>query len=148
MTENSPEMTVRPVGYVRSPVSEAPDEQDWWKDLVSEIVMDRDLTEALDEIDYFTYITVLFWMHKRDRSSLALKVNPMGRKDVPMRGLFATRTPDRPNPIGQTTVRLLRREENVLTVQGLDALDGSPVIDIKPWNPGYDSLESDGSGGG
>jgi tRNA-Thr(GGU) m(6)t(6)A37 methyltransferase TsaA len=147
MIENNPELIVRPVGYVRSPASKTPDEQDWWKDLVSEIVMDENLTEALDQLDYFTFITVLFWMHKRDRSNLPMKINPMGRKDIPKRGLFATRTPDRPNPIGQTTVRLLRCEGNILTVQGLDALDGSPVIDIKPWNPGYDALEGDESAG-
>ena len=56
-------------------------------------------------------------------------------------GVFATRSPDRPNPIGKTTVKIVERRGNVLRVQGLDAIDGSPVLDIKPYLPGYDSVE-------
>jgi len=136
-------LNCKPIGFVRSPVSEPPDEEDWWKELVAEIVINESLTEALDQIDFYEYLTILYWIHKRDRSHIALRVNPKGRTDIPMRGIFATRTPDRPNPIGQTTVRLLRCEGNVLTVKGLDALDGSPVIDIKPWNTGYDALDGE-----
>ena len=57
-------------------------------------------------------------------------------------GVFATRSPDRPNPIGKATVRLLQRQGNILMVEGLDAIDGTPVIDIKPYIPGYDSVEN------
>lgn len=145
MSENNNEFLVRSVGFVRSPVKENPKEDDWWLELVSEIVIDEALTEALTEITFYTHLTVLFWMHRRDLSNISLTVNPKGRKDIPGRGIFATRTPDRPNPIGQTTVRLLKREGNVLTVQGLDAFDGSPVIDIKPWNKGYDVLNGESS---
>jgi tRNA (Thr-GGU) A37 N-methylase len=56
-----------------------------------------------------------------------------------LQGLFAVRTPRRPNPIGKSTVRLLSRRGNILDVQGLDAIDGSLVLDIKPYIPGYDS---------
>jgi tRNA-Thr(GGU) m(6)t(6)A37 methyltransferase TsaA len=63
----------------------------------------------------------------------------MGNKAAGVQGLFAVRTPNRPNPIGKTTVRLLERRGNILKVQGLDAIDGTPVLDIKPYIPGYDS---------
>ena len=57
-------------------------------------------------------------------------------------GVFASRSPDRPNPIGQSTVRLRHRQGNLLTVEGLDAIDGTPVIDIKPYIPGVDSVKN------
>jgi len=60
-------------------------------------------------------------------------VHPKGRLNIPLQGVFATRTPNRPNPIGVTIVKLLEMRRNVLTVEGLDALDGSPVLDIKPF---------------
>jgi len=63
----------------------------------------------------------------------------MGRPDRPLKGLFALRTPNRPNPIGKTTVKLLERRGNVLKVEGLDALDGSPALDVKPYMPRYDA---------
>lgn len=139
MNDTHSEMILKPVGFVRSPVRETPDEQDWWQELVSEILIDENLVEALDGIENYSHIIVLYWLHRRDRNNLPLKIHPRGKMDSPKRGIFATRTPDRPNPIGKTTVRLLRREGNILTVQGLDALDGSPVLDIKPRDAGYDS---------
>ncbi|UCE96593.1 MAG: SAM-dependent methyltransferase, partial [Candidatus Bathyarchaeota archaeon] len=62
------------------------------------------------------------------------KIHPRGRKDFPLMGIFATRTPNRPNPIGLTLVELLKRDVNVVWVRGLDAFDGSPVLDIKPFD--------------
>ena len=63
----------------------------------------------------------------------------MGKQELPLVGLFATRSPNRPNPVGIATVRLLERQGNILKVEGLDAIDGTPIIDIKPYIPGYDS---------
>jgi tRNA-Thr(GGU) m(6)t(6)A37 methyltransferase TsaA len=63
-----------------------------------------------------------------------MKVHPRGREDMPLLGVFATRTPYRPNPIGLTLVELMKVEGNVLTVRGLDAFDGTPVLDIKPFD--------------
>ena len=62
------------------------------------------------------------------------KVHPKGRSDMPLLGVFATRSPDRPNPIGLTLVELLKIEKNILTVHGLDALNGTPILDIKPFD--------------
>ncbi|UCH42652.1 MAG: SAM-dependent methyltransferase [Dehalococcoidales bacterium] len=72
---------------------------------------------------------------------MPLRVHPRGRQELPLRGIFAVRTPNRPNRIGKATVRLIEIDDNILKVKGLDALDGSPVIDIKPYIPGYDSVD-------
>ena len=134
-------MTLKAIGIVRNEVKERPPvEGDWWAETVSEIVIDPGLTEALDDLDDFSHIIVLYWMHRVAEDEAPLKVRPMGREGLPLVGLFATRSPNRPNRIGKATVRLLNRQGNILMVKGLDALDGSPVIDIKPYLPGYDSV--------
>lgn len=143
MTEEMPEMKLRAVGFVRNGVEQTPEEEDWWTELVSEIVIDESLTESLDDIGGFSHIIVLFWMHKVKGKSVPVKVRPMGR-NIPPVGVFASRSPNRPNRIGKTTVKLLRHRGNVLEVKGLDALDGAPVIDIKPYMPGYDSVKDAG----
>jgi len=107
---------------------------------VSEVVVDPSLAEALDGLDDFSHIIVLYWMHQAAPGGLSLKVHPRGRREYPLVGLFATRSPHRPNPVGITAVRLLERRKNVLVVEGLDAFDGTPVIDIKPYVPQGDSV--------
>ena len=81
-------------------------------------------------------IVVLCWMHEANRR--LLKVHPRGKEDVPKRGVFATRSPHRPNPISLHTVELLGIRGNVLRVRGMDAIDGTPVVDIKPHSPELD----------
>jgi tRNA-Thr(GGU) m(6)t(6)A37 methyltransferase TsaA len=66
---------------------------------------------------------------------------PQGRADMPKLGIFAQRAKHRPNPIGVTTVELVKVEDNVLTVRGLDAIDGTPVLDIKPYFPVFDRVD-------
>ncbi|MPN59153.1 hypothetical protein SDC9_206873 [bioreactor metagenome] len=69
-------------------------------------------------------------------------MHPRGRKDLPLVGLFATRSPARPNPIGISVVRLIKVDKNLLTVRGLDAIDGTPVLDVKPYLPQNDRIEN------
>ena len=138
MASEFPEMTLKAIGVVRNGFHEPPTPRSDWEKVTSEIVIDSSLTEALDGIEEFSHIIVLFWIHRLTEKEPPLKQRPMSQKDRPLRGLFALRTPNRPNPIGKTTVRLLERRGNILRVEGLDALDGSPVIDIKPYMPGYD----------
>jgi len=85
--------------------------------------------EALDGIETGQTIVVLFWLHKADRQTL--KVYPRGDKSRGLRGVFATRSPARPNPIAISELEVTARKEGRLEVKGLDILDGSPVIDIK-----------------
>ncbi len=89
-------------------------------------------SEGLEGVDSLNEIDVLYWMHELGENDREiLKVHPQGDSDKPLTGVFALRSPMRPNPIGVTKVKLVRREENDLFVKGLDAFDGSPVIDIK-----------------
>lgn len=113
------------------------------QNLVSRIVLHPEQEARLEGIDDFSHILVLYWPHlvPEERRGLT-KVHPMGREDIPEVGIFATCSPARPNPVLTTVVRLLSRQGPVLEVQGLEAVDGSPVIDLKPYNPGYLRVES------
>jgi endonuclease-3 related protein len=129
---------LKAIGVVRSRLNRLaqPDPAE----VVSEVVVDPSLVEALDGLDDFSHIIVLYWMHQAAPGGLSLKVHPKGRREYPLVGLFATRSPYRPNPVGITAVRLLERRKNVLVVEGLDAFDGTPVLDIKPYVPQGDSV--------
>jgi tRNA-Thr(GGU) m(6)t(6)A37 methyltransferase TsaA len=123
---------VKPVGFVKT---EAVGKEVRDKSLVSQIIFREELIEALEGIRGFSHIFVLFWLHKiGEKERVTMKVHPRGRKDMPLLGVFATRTPHRPNPIGLTRVKLLGVEGNIVTVQGLDAFDGTPILDVKPFD--------------
>jgi len=139
MVDELPGMTLKAIGIVRNNLKGLPNRDFDYKKVVSEIVIDRSLTEALDKLDEFSHIIVLYWMHQAVTSQPRTKIHIKGRQELPLVGLFASRSPHRPNPIGKTTVRLLKRRDNILEVEGLDAIDGTPVVDIKPYLPGYDS---------
>lgn len=124
---------LNPIGFVKTSATE---EQIKHRKAISEIIILEDLSEALTGVEDYSHLIVIFWMHEiRKLTGTKLKVHPQGRIDLPMVGIFATRTPDRPNQIGLTVVELLKRKKNILKVKGLDALDGTPVLDIKPFDP-------------
>ena len=130
------DITLKPIGVVRNAVK-CPGKHDW-RAVESEILVDAGLTEALDRIDEYSHLVILYWMHKLEPSQRSIqKVHPRRRQDLPLVGVFASRSPARPNPIGMTTVKLLSRQDNVLRVIGLDAVDGTPVLDIKPYIPDH-----------
>jgi len=97
----------------------------------SEIEIDTAWADALDGLEEFSHVWIVWWLDARPPE--ALRVHPQRRQDLPLVGLFATRSPQRPNPIALTAVRLVRREGTTLTVSGLDAFEGSPVLDLKPY---------------
>jgi tRNA-Thr(GGU) m(6)t(6)A37 methyltransferase TsaA len=139
MATELPEIKLKPIGTVRSEIKERV--KGHTAPATAAIEIDPTLTEALDNLDEFSHIIVIYWLHQSRRPA-PLKVYP-GRHAHPQPvGVFASRSPDRPNPIGKSTVRLLQREGNILTVAGLDAIDGTPVLDIKPYIPGLDSIEN------
>ncbi len=138
MDNSMSEIVVGPIGRVRNEVKEQ--RMGRWEEVASEIVIEEGLTECLDGLEQFSHIIVIYWMHRVAPVRQPIdKIHPRGRADLPLVGIFSTRTSHRPNPLGVTTARLVERKGNVLKVVGLDALDGSPVIDIKPYMPGYDS---------
>lgn len=133
-----PQIILKPIGTVHNQVKEP--KRDGWEAVTSEITIDAGWREHLEGLEEFSHIVVLFWMHQSTVGSRPpSKVHPRGRADLPLVGLFATRAPHRPNPIGVSVVRLIERRNNVLTVIGLDAIDGTPVIDIKPYMPATDN---------
>ena len=141
MTSELPSITFKAIGIVRNEVKHSPGAGYSWDKVVSEVEIDSILTEALDGLDEFSHIIVLYWSHQTAaRGKPPTKVHPRRNRELPLTGLFATRSPHRPNSIGKATVRLLERQGNILRVKGLDAIDGTPVIDIKPYLPGYDSV--------
>jgi len=121
-----------PVGFVKT---ETVGKEVRDKGNVSEIVFREDLAEALEGIEDFSHLFVIFWMHEISKEERrTMMVRPRGRRDMPLLGVFATRTPHRPNPIGLTLVEVLGVEGNVVTVRGLDAFNGTPILDIKPFD--------------
>ncbi|MDY6892669.1 MAG: tRNA (N6-threonylcarbamoyladenosine(37)-N6)-methyltransferase TrmO [Chloroflexota bacterium] len=103
-----------------------------WQNVESELVFDPSFVDALDGIDEFSHIIVIFHMNRSpDWENSMSMTHPQMRPELPLVGVFATRSPVRPNPLGMTIVKLLERKGNVLRVVGLDALDDTPVLDIK-----------------
>ena len=92
--------------------------------------------EGLDGLEAYSHLIVLYWQHLGERNKLRTRT-PWGPE---VRGVFATRSPNRPNPIGMCVVELTGRCGPVLAVRGMDALDGSAIIDIKPYIPDLDSI--------
>jgi tRNA (adenine37-N6)-methyltransferase len=130
-------IVLRPIGYVYNGVP-GPRYHDWG-DVISDVVLDEELTPALDGIEDYSHIMVLFHISGVTPKQRAVqKVRPRNQQDLPEVGVFATHSQFRPNPIGLTVVRLLERQGNRLRVLGLDAYSGSPVIDIKGYEPDYD----------
>jgi len=127
-------LALRPIGYVKNGVNDIGFKG--WKDLVSRLVIDERFSEALDGIEHFSHLFVIFMLHLPGK--LLLRRHPRDRQDLPVVGVFATRSQMRPNRLGLQAVRLLERRESELLVRGLDAIDGTPVIDIKPYMPRLD----------
>ncbi|MBU7035497.1 MAG: tRNA (N6-threonylcarbamoyladenosine(37)-N6)-methyltransferase TrmO [Theionarchaea archaeon] len=119
-----------PIGVVKNGITERPPA---WKDVISEIHIRKELQEGLSDLEEFSHVLVLFYLHLS--MSSRLKVHPRGDESLPLVGVFGTRAPVRPNPIGVTITELVSVRENILTVKGLDAFDETPVLDIKPHLP-------------
>ena len=106
----------------------------------SEIIINEEYLDCLEGIEDFSHLVILFWTHKVPNNARQIKkIHPAGLKEMPIKGIFATRSPVRPNPICKTTVKLIERKGTTLVVEGLDAIDNTPVVDIKPHLPFYDS---------
>ena len=125
------------IGYVQNGVAEKKDVS--WSSEISRIVIDPIYEKGLLGLDAFSHIIVVYYLHeaKFDMQKDLIR-RPRGREDMPMTGIFAQRAKDRPNPVGITTVELVQVSGNVVTVQGLDAINETPVIDIKPYFPEFD----------
>jgi len=140
----SREIGFRPVGVVRTQASD--DEiRERSRELVATIDIFPEFEEALDGLEGFSHIFVLSFLNRLKHEQVGvLKVRPrrllrrgFKLEELPLVGVFALDSPTRPNPIGLTLVRLVRRQGRKLTVLGLDCFDGTPVLDIKPYRDDY-----------
>ena len=130
-----------PIGVIQSDVTKKVDHN--WGTVISKIVLDEDLTDGLKGLKDFSHVIVIYHLNQaKFIKADHLVRRPQGRDDMPMVGIFAQRAKDRPNAIGITAVKLLSVNKNVIEIQGLDAVDGTPVLDIKPYYPKYDAREN------
>ena len=121
-------MRLRPIGIVRSPFKRVRDVPRDCGSIIGDIEVFKEYESGLEGIDGVSHLITLWLFH--ESKGYSLRVKPLHHEDI--RGVFATRHPDRPNPIGFTVVELLERRGNVLRVRGVDMVDGTPVLDIKP----------------
>jgi tRNA-Thr(GGU) m(6)t(6)A37 methyltransferase TsaA len=132
-------VSLRPIAVVRNNVSEP--RPDGWEEVRSDLIFRDDLLGALDGIEAYSHLIVVFSCHQvPEEERTALHIHPRGDPRMPEQGVLATRSQRRPNALGVAVVPLLRRRRNILRVLGLDAIDGTPVLDIKPYLPHYDSV--------
>lgn len=117
------------IGVVHSPYKTTEEAPFQGTKEISEIEIHREYEKGLQDINGFTHLHVFYWLHESNRFSL-LANTPW---DTTPHGLFTTRSPHRPNPLGHAVVELLGRNNNILKVKGLDAIEGTPVLDIKPY---------------
>ncbi|MFB5649099.1 SAM-dependent methyltransferase [Leptospira wolffii] len=126
------EYTIRSIATVSNSRTET--EDDYWAEIVSEIRLEEDIpSETLDGIEAFSHLEIIYLFHKAFGAPLVLgSEHPRENKKWPKVGIFAQRKKNRPNHLGATIVELLRRDGKTLLVKYLDAIDGTPVLDIKP----------------
>ncbi len=125
-------IVLKPIAYIHNERRNLQD--DYWGEVISEIVLDDSVPEeSLQGIESYSDLEVIYFFHRADPApGLNLLRRPRERLDWPLVGIFAQRNKDRPNHLGLTTVSLLQHEGKKLVVKGLDAIDGTPVLDIKP----------------
>lgn len=136
---------MQPIGTIHSPfttLEDMPIQPKGAKDTVGTIEVNEDLAEGLADLAGFSHIYLLYHFHKAARTSLT--VTPFMDKNP--RGVFATRSPLRPNHIGLSIVELVGVEKNLVKVRGIDILDGTPLLDIKPYIESFDAVENSISG--
>ncbi len=125
-----------PIGYVTSSYNE-PGDPKTLRNSESVLILDKKYIGALDGLDRYRYLLVIYYFHRS--SGYHERVHPMGDQSIPKRSVLSTRSPCRPNPIGITVVEIRSVKGNVIRVTGLDALNGTPILDIKPYEVHFDS---------
>ena len=127
-------ITIKPIGVVRNNITRA--QYFEAEKVISEIIIKPEYVRGLESIDTFSHIIVIYWLDKiKTPGRKVLKVHPRRDFTLPIVGVFSSRSPRRPNPIAVTTARLIERRANTIVVTGLDAIDCTPVLDIKPYLP-------------
>jgi tRNA-Thr(GGU) m(6)t(6)A37 methyltransferase TsaA len=133
-------ISITPIGIIETPFDDLkgmPIQPSGADKIQGTIIIDKEYEEGLSDLEGFSHIILLYHFHKSKGYNLMVK--PF--MDDQQRGLFSTRAPRRPNPIGLSIVQLIKIENNKISIQGIDVLNGTPLIDIKPYVPGFDARE-------
>ncbi len=126
------EITLKLIATTSNLRKEATD--DYWGTVITEITLADDIpTEAFERIEDFSHLEVIYYFDKVADDKIVFSGHPRGNPDYPLMGIFCQRKKDRPNKIGLCTVELLAHNGRTIIVKGLDAIDGTPVLDIKPF---------------
>jgi tRNA-Thr(GGU) m(6)t(6)A37 methyltransferase TsaA len=135
------EFLLRPIGVIHSPFTEKDQTpiQVTRSQAVGQVEVFPEFADGLKDIEHLSHIHLLYVFHQS--SGYALQVKPF--LDDQEHGIFATRYPYRPNPIGLSTVKLVARQNNILIIKGVDVLDSTPLLDIKPYVPDFDLRTED-----
>ena len=134
-------ITLTPIGYVSNDIPEK--KEDFWGSTLSTITLREEFRGGLTGLEGFSHGVILCYLDRaRYIPEKHLIRRPRNRADMPLLGIFSQRTKDHPNRIGLTTVEILSVSGTTLVVKGLDAIDGTPVLDIKPYFPAFDQREA------
>lgn len=129
------------IGFIRNSIENKKD-TNWGSD-ISQIVLDSPYEPGLTGLSEFSHLIVVYYL---DQAKFVMDKHlirrPQNREDMPMVGILSQRAKDRPNPIGITSVEIVSVENNMITVKGLDAINHTPVLDLKPYYPKYDCKEN------
>lgn len=131
------EYSFKVIGYIETPYNEGnrpPCQNYKAPEMRGRVIINEEYTDALRDIERFSHLYIFFAFHKSEGWDAIVK--PFLTDE--MKGLFATRINRRPNPLGMTIVKLIKREGNILEVEGVDMYDGSPLLDVKPYVPKFD----------
>ena len=130
------------IGIIHSPYKTKSDAPRQGNDTISKIEIFKEFVQGLKDIEGFSHLHIFYWLHESKDYSLIVNT-PWD--DIP-HGVFTTRSPHHPNPIGYSVAELVKRKDNILEVRGLDAIEGTPVIDIKPYVKRLDNKNNATSG--
>lgn len=134
-------MTLEPIGTVHTPytnLEQMPIQPKGAADTIGTLVVHEAYQEGLKDLDGFSHVYILYHFHKATRSELL--VTPF--MDTEIRGVFATRSPLRPSHIGMSVTQIISIQNNIVTLKGIDVLDGTPLLDIKPYIPQFDAVSN------
>lgn len=135
---------LKQIAIIRSPYCDLvnmPVQPKGAKDVYVSIEFDKDYTEGLKDLDGFSHVYLIYYFHKVKEPKLS--VMPLNDKMHTPRGVFSIRTPMHPNSMGLSVVELVKVEGNIVTIKGVDILDGTPLLDIKPYIENFDKVEGD-----
>lgn len=145
MTRSETLIELKPIGTIHTPFTEpagTPIQPGMARGAAGRVVVAAEYAAGLSDLEGFSRIWLIYWLHRAPPAKLML----VPFRDTVERGVFATRAPCRPNPIGISAVRLAAVEGCTLEVLDVDMLDGTPLLDIKPYVPRFDAVESSASG--